>query len=931
MLSPKRRRRLFLEILENRLNPSTPALMTTITLPGADAPWDYSNGPFNASTLIVNLDGDGQQEVIAPGGDGNLYAYKYNASNHSMYLEREFYCGQWAALIHATPLLVNLPSGPAVFAANINGIVFGWNARTGAILPGWPQSVAYSGSSSPDNAVFGSMAAGDLDGNGVPEIVVPSFNGEVTAFHADGSVMWRCSNDDTIFSGVAIGDINRTGRLSVVVGGDSSASQFAWAGGRVVALSWDGRREWEKATNQVIWSSPVLADLQGNGYLDTIVGTGAYYPPNHSAPYPGNEVLALDQNGNDLPGWPYVTGPTSVDARVLGSPAIADLTGNGSNDVIVNDFSGDVFAIKPNGQLLWSAHPLSGAGGIYSSPIVADITGNGVPDVIVESPTGVNNNSTLAGLDGRTGAPVWFYAGNTGNPLHPHLSAAAVGQLKGDGTWQFGIVANDLSSSGQLLGPSFLELFNLGTSSLTPPWGQFRQDAYARVITGSVSYDTNLIDLLYQGALGRSPSQNELNNIWLPVFERAQELQPDMSGIVASREARTLQIDTWYSSYLGRAADQAGLVTWLSALAHGDSYAVVKEDIIGSAEAFQLAGGTNQGWVTYLYQKVLGRTPSGSEASGWVNALNAGRMTRPQVAAGFFLSREYTSNLVAQFYSTYRPGGLATAPADDLEAAGWDLRRGRTEEYVLTNILVGNGDYLSTQQEGSWIRAIYRQVLQRTAAASDGAYWLKQMENGATYGSIAEAIVRSYEYNTELIQGYYQTFLGRAPSSSEQSYWVTQLNSGMARSNVVNDIVESDEFFAKAGRTVNGFINYAFVDLLGHLPNSSQASYWLNQASSGANIRATLPQTILFAAPSEYNQRLISTWFFWYLGRYPNTPPDQSVLIPPNSAFAAQEFLNDLNGGANPADIQATILISPEYLDLALCKAYWLGARWPSP
>jgi hypothetical protein len=270
-----------------------------------------------------------------------------------------------------------------------------------------------------------------------------------------------------------------------------------------------------------------------------------------------------------------------------------------------------------------------------------------------------------------------------------------------------------------------------------------------------------------------------LNNIWRPAFERAQELQPDISGIVASREARTLQIDSSYSSYLGRAADQAGLSTWLSALAHGDSYAVVKEDIIGSAEAFQLAGGTNQGWVTYLYQKLLGRTPSGSEASGWVNALNAGRMTRPQVAAGFFLSREYTSNLVAQFYSTYRPGGLATASVDNLEAARWDLRRGRTEECVLTNILVANGDYLSTQQEGSWIRALYRQVLQRTATASDGAYWLQQMENGVTYGSIAEAIVHSYEYNSELVQGYYQTFLGRTASASELAPYVTQLNVGI--------------------------------------------------------------------------------------------------------------------------------------------------------
>jgi hypothetical protein len=920
---------LFLEALEERCNPSTPALMSTLTLPGADSVWDYSNGPFNASAVIANLDGDGQPEVLAPGGNGQLYAYKYNASTGSMYLEKQYYCGPWTAPIHATPLVVNLPSGPAVFAANINGIVFGWDARTASILPGWPQSVAYNGTTS--NGVFGSMAAGDLDGDGIPEIVVPSFNHEITAFHANGSVMWRCSNDDTVFSGVAIGDINRDGRLSVVVGGDSSPSQFGWAGGRIVALSWDGRREWEKATNEVIWSSPVLADLQGNGYLDTIVGTGVFYPQSQTAPFPGNEVLALDQNGNDLPGWPYVTASSSIDARVQGSPAIADLAGNGTNDVIVNDFRGDVIAIQPNGQPLWTAQPLSGAGGMWGSPIVADVNGDGIPDVVVESPTGSVNNSTLAALDGRNGSTVWSFAGNTGNPVRPHFSAAAVGHLKGNGTWQLAIIDNDISSGGQLLSPSFLEVFDLGSSSLSPPWSQLRQDAYAHAIAGSTTYDANLITSLYQGALGRSPSQNELNNIWLPAFSRGEDLRPSIAGIVSSTEARTLQIDNWYKLYLnGRSPDPTGLNTWLSALAGGATYADVQESIAGSPEAFQLAGSTNQGWVSYLYQKVLGRSPSGGEATGWINALNSGRMNRVQVASSFFLSHEYTTKLITHYYSVYKPGGISVVPPGALEAAGWDLRRGRSEEYVLTNILEGNGDYVGTQQEGSWVRAVYKEVLGRYPSPSEVAYWLQQMEGGTTYASIAEAIVRSGEYNTDLVLGYYQSLLGRTPSSGEITTWVSDLNNGVPRTAVINAIVQSDEFFGKAGGTLNGFINITFVDLLGHLPNASQGSYWLNQAASGVNVRAALPQTILFGAPTEYDQLIINQWYLAYLGRYPNTPPDQSRLIAPTAPFGAPVLLNQLLAGGNPADVQTEILTSPEYLDLALSRAYWLGARWLS-
>ena len=60
---------------------------------------------------------------------------------------------------------------------------------------------------------------------GRPDIVVPSFNHEITAFRSDGTVFWRFNNDDTVFSGVAIGDLNGDGRLEVVVGEHSAVAR----------------------------------------------------------------------------------------------------------------------------------------------------------------------------------------------------------------------------------------------------------------------------------------------------------------------------------------------------------------------------------------------------------------------------------------------------------------------------------------------------------------------------------------------------------------------------------------------------------------------------------------------------------------------------------------------------------------------------------
>ena len=74
---------LSVEALEDRYNLS-PVLLQDITLPSPNSTWDFSNGPFVPSPIISDLDGDGFQEVITPGGDNALYAYKYNPATGLM-------------------------------------------------------------------------------------------------------------------------------------------------------------------------------------------------------------------------------------------------------------------------------------------------------------------------------------------------------------------------------------------------------------------------------------------------------------------------------------------------------------------------------------------------------------------------------------------------------------------------------------------------------------------------------------------------------------------------------------------------------------------------------------------------------------------------------------------------------------------------------
>jgi hypothetical protein len=249
----------------------------------------------------------------------------------------------------------------------------------GTALPGWPIPVGAN--------VRSTAALIDLDPAypGI-EIVVGVQDGTVQAWHADGTPVpgWPVQAGNFVERcAPAIGDVDGDGDLEVFIG--SWYDFGATSTGGVYAFDHAGAPlpGWPKlvATHTSVIASPALADLDGDGALEIIVGTyetaGKIYVWNH--------------DGSDVPGWPYTIprSPAST-SLVSSSPAIGDIDGDGELDIVAGSCGGcgTVYAWRRDGTVMPGWPFVTNAVVDGSSPVLGDVNGDGRLDIVVGSGSG---------------------------------------------------------------------------------------------------------------------------------------------------------------------------------------------------------------------------------------------------------------------------------------------------------------------------------------------------------------------------------------------------------------------------------------------------------------------------------------------------------------------------------------------------------------
>ena len=302
------------------------------------------------------------------------------------------------------------------------GVVHLWNAN-GSYVSGWSKTVGSPINSSP--------AIGDIDGDGDKEIIAAAYDPEyldspgirqhIFAWHHNGAAVsgWPKTNDyPSEWSSPVLADLNGDGKLDIIVCGTkgNNARIYAYKGDGTVIPGWpiDANGKFE--------STPAVGDIDGDGQVEIIAITG------------GTEAKAYAwrKNGITVSGWPrQLDGYGSQKS----SPALGDIDLDGKNEVVIgitDEYGGagqlgKVYVLDDNGANLLGWPKYIGSEYVESSPCLADLDNNGDIEIVVGSSYDQDGSVHIWRKDGT------YLAGwpkDAGNAVSSHPIAV---DINGDG------------------------------------------------------------------------------------------------------------------------------------------------------------------------------------------------------------------------------------------------------------------------------------------------------------------------------------------------------------------------------------------------------------------------------------------------------------------------------------------------------------------
>jgi hypothetical protein len=350
---------------------------------------------IKSSPIIVDLDGNFTKDIFYGSENGKLYGFMYDGSD-----------------MYGFPFstLEDVRSSPAV--ADLNGnnsleLIFGSLSGRLYVLNPYGQELL---SHQTSGIINGSPAVVDLDQDGDHEIVFTSYDGtnsdgEVHAIHHDGTEVdgFPVDLDERMMAGPAAGDLDGDGYPEIVV--------CTW-GENIYSIGYDGsiKSGFPYESTKRFNAPATLVDLDGDSDLEIIAGNddGLLHVLHHD----GTEMTSYDV-GDDIRGgisvadlnddgsyellftgyddmihvWNPIDGveldgwPVDMESNSLTEPVTADLDNDGDLEVVTARKSGMAYVFHHDATP-YNNFPTSLGGDVESSPAIGDVDGDGDFEIV---------------------------------------------------------------------------------------------------------------------------------------------------------------------------------------------------------------------------------------------------------------------------------------------------------------------------------------------------------------------------------------------------------------------------------------------------------------------------------------------------------------------------------------------------------------------
>ncbi|MBN2016697.1 MAG: VCBS repeat-containing protein [Candidatus Cloacimonetes bacterium] len=367
----------------------------------------YLGAEVKSSPIVIDLDNDEVDEIVAVDRLGNIFAITTDAQTKPGFpieLDEEI----WASLA----------AGDLDNDGDLEMVVAGRNGMVYAYHHDGTQAFSYE----IDGQIITTPTLADLNGDDYLETIIPCIDSKLYVIDHEGNDYGSFPYEFSaaLCSDVAVGDINNDGVIDMLVGG---------VDGKVHAIdnNMNILAGFPVQTESHIWASPIIFDNDliafGNSSnkLYIIDGTGSvvhsedlpaslFSSPIAFSKYPGGAfnlgyssmdggIGILDASGTMIDGWPL-----SMNSNSKTSPVASDINGDGNVELLASTQDGQIFCYSYDGTML-PEFPIFNPTSVTSPISLHDLDGDGDYEILAGTTSGIS---------------VWDYKGEYG-PFHPWM------------------------------------------------------------------------------------------------------------------------------------------------------------------------------------------------------------------------------------------------------------------------------------------------------------------------------------------------------------------------------------------------------------------------------------------------------------------------------------------------------------------------------